>query len=55
MVFSGYVEVSNTNCYDAHLSNRQEQDIQLVISDPMAFNNVVLKDRLIFDQAEAIR
>jgi hypothetical protein len=30
-----------------------EQDIQLVVSDPKAFNNIVVKDQHIFEQTEA--
>jgi hypothetical protein len=31
----------------------REQDIQLVVSDPKAFNNIIVKDQPIFEVTEA--
>jgi hypothetical protein len=55
MVFWVYVLLAKTSdCYVAPYSILSlEQDIQLVISDPKAFNNIIVKDQAIFEQTEA--
>jgi len=54
MVFWGYVRLVKTFEYEP---NNQfihlEQDIQLVVSDPKACNNIFNKDPAIFEVTEA--
>ena len=55
MVFWGYVWLANSFLIPGpnNQCHHLEQDIQLVVSDPKACNNIFVKDQNVFEETEA--